>query len=114
MRVLPAAMLAVVAFCLAGMPILAQSPAAPPADNTVVLSDPDKDVVLSAGSRVGVPAQNGSCPAPNTCQENFDHIDILRVTFGQETTADFRVSMQVKSLSSNNAVGYYRRYVTFT
>jgi hypothetical protein len=102
---------------LPGLAIQAQTGATtgePPVDNTVVLSDPDHDVIMSAGSRLGVPQQNASCAAPGNCQDNFDHIDILRVTFGDETTSDFRVTIQLKTLTSANTVGSYRRQVTFS
>jgi hypothetical protein len=77
-------------------------------DNTVVVTDGEKDVQIYAASRLGGPTQNASQTG-----SNFDHLDLLKIVFNQETESDFKITVQFKTLVSSIPLSTSQRNVFF-
>src|SRR5437879_5343753 len=85
--------------------------ARPNEDTTVDLPDAPEDVVLSAGTRAPLPAQNAS----QIGQGQFDHLDILKVHFGDETETEFKIGLYLKALDpQQTSTGFPFRFVAFS
>lgn len=69
-------------------------------DNTVTVPDAPSDVQVFVAPRLGVTPQNGSQQG-----NNFDHIDITGLIFGDETEKDFKVHLHLKSLDQTTPSG---------
>ena len=90
--------------------VAAQGVPATEVDNTVIVPDVPKDVQFVLGTRTGTPAQNASSIGPQ-----FDHIDILDVTFGEETETEFQIFLRLAALDpSQPNSGFPFRIVYFS
>jgi hypothetical protein len=78
-------------------------------DNTVVVADGPQDVEIYVAPKVAGQKQN----ATQCCGNNFDHLDVLKIVFGEETENDFKVTVQFKTLASALPTGAGSRAVYF-